>query len=70
MGGRYVTGAGDALDLICLREYGVQAGAVERVLEANPQIREVAHRLPAGLEITLPDMTAQDKSGQPPRLWD
>lgn len=66
----YVTAAGDALDLICLREYGAQAGAVERVLESNPHIKTVAHRLPVGTEITLPDMVVQDRAGQPLRLWD
>lgn len=66
----YVTAVGDALDLICLREYGAQAGAVERVLEANPHIKNVAHRLPVGTEITLPDMMVRDKAGQPLRLWD
>lgn len=70
MAGVYVTAAGDALDLICLRTYGAQAGAVERVLEANPHIRDMAHALPAGAEITLPDMVVQDKVGQPLRLWD
>ncbi|ETA49566.1 tail protein X [Ponticoccus alexandrii] len=66
----YVTVAGDALDLICLRKYGAQAGAVERVLEANPRIKTVAHRLPVGTEIILPDMVVQDKAGQLLRLWD
>ncbi len=64
----YVTRAGDALDLICLREYGAQAGAVERVLEANPQIKDFAHVLPMGVEISLPDMVVQDKGGQL-KLW-
>lgn len=66
----YVTRTGDALDLICLREYGAQAGAVEFVLEANPHIGDVAHRLPVGLEITLPDRVVQDKLGQSLKLWD
>ncbi len=70
MAGTYVTRAGDALDLICLREYSAQSGAVERVLEANPHIKKVAHRLPGGIEITLPDIAIQEKSGQPLRLWD
>ena len=70
MASLYVTSAGDALDLICLREYGAQAGAVERVLEANPHIRNVAHRLPVGIKITLPDMVVQDRIGQALRLWD
>lgn len=66
----YVTAAGDALDLICLRTYGAQPGAVERVLEANPHIKNVAHRLPVGINIALPDMVVQDRAGQPLRLWD
>ena len=70
MASLYVTTAGDALDLICLREYGAQAGAVECVLEANPHIRNVAHRLPGGVEISLPNMVVQDQAGQPLRLWD
>ncbi|TDE33175.1 tail protein X [Antarcticimicrobium sediminis] len=66
----YVTKVGDALDLICQREYGAQAGAVEQVLEANPHIKDVAHRLPVGAEITLPDMVVQAQSGQALKLWD
>jgi phage tail protein X len=65
-----VTGDGDALDLICYREYGVQAGAVERVLEVNPAIRDVAHRLPRGVQITLPDLANILPAGTTPRLWD
>ena len=65
----YITSLHDALDLICARHYGRQAGAVERVLAANPDIAEVAHRLPAGLEITLPNIV--DSAGQQAvKLWD
>jgi phage tail protein X len=65
----HITSMHDALDLICARHYGRQAGAVERVLEANPDIAGVAHRLPAGLEITLPDIV--DSAGQQAvKLWD
>ncbi|TRD16979.1 tail protein X [Palleronia caenipelagi] len=70
MASTYVTKAGDALDLICLREYGAQAGAVEHVLEANPQIRDVAHRLPPGTRITLPDGAWQAAQSPELRLWD
>lgn len=66
----YVTKKGDALDLICHREYGAQAGVAEQVLEANPHIKNIAHRFPAGLEITLPDLSVQDSASQPLRLWD
>lgn len=66
----YKTVLGDALDLICLREYGSHAGTVEQVLEANPQIRDVAHRLPIGTEITLPDLVASAHPVHGARLWD
>ncbi len=65
----YVTAEGDALDLVCLREYGREAGAVEPVLEANPHIRDVAHRMPRGLTITLPDLNVGERV-TPLRLWD
>lgn len=66
----YVTAEGDALDLICQREYGQQAGAVERVLEANPALKDVAHRLPVGVAIVLPDLNLQSLTAQSVRLWD
>ncbi len=65
-----ITGDDDALDLICYRKYGLQAGAVEQVLEANPAIRGVAHRPPRGLRITLPDLADRAGSASAPRLWD
>jgi phage tail protein X len=68
MGTVYTTGQGDHLDLICQRHYGRQAGAVEQVLEANPTLAAVAHRLPVGLAITLPDLTAINTGGEV-RLW-
>ena len=65
----HITSANDALDLICVRHYGSQAGTVEQVLDANPNIAAVAHRLPAGLEISLPDIASGDGQ-QTVRLWD
>ena len=65
----HVTATNDALDLICARHYGRQAGAVEQVLEANPDIAAVAHRLPVGLEITLPDIVTSGIQ-QTVKLWD
>lgn len=70
MSGEYVTRVGDALDLICLREYGAQAGVVETVLEANPHLGKVAHALPVGVTIALPDLPAKSVVGQSPKLWD
>jgi phage tail protein X len=40
------------------------------VLDANPDIAAVAHRLPVGLSIVLPDIAASQKSQQTVRLWD
>ncbi|WP_068305269.1 tail protein X [Pararhodobacter sp. CCB-MM2] len=65
----HVTTFGEALDLICLREYGAQAGAVERVLVVNPRVAHIAHALPAGTEIVLPDIDLS-VSGSQPKLWD
>ncbi|MBT9383338.1 tail protein X [Pseudooceanicola sp. CBS1P-1] len=65
----YTTAEGDQLDLICYRQYGQQAGAVEQVLDANPAIALTAHWLPAGITLTLPDLTADDTTGTA-RLWD
>lgn len=66
----YITRAGDALDLICLREYGRQAGAVEAVLADNPHIATIAHSLPAGVAIQLPPKTLPEAAGNEVRLWD
>ena len=66
----YTTREGDALDLICLREYGIQAGAVEQVLESNPHIKMDAHRLPAGLTLILPNIDAAKLQSGAVRLWD
>lgn len=68
MDARYTTAQGDQLDLICQRHYGRQAGAVELVLEANPQLAAVAHDLPPGLTLTLPDVAAGQTSGAL-KLW-
>ncbi len=66
----HVTNFGDALDLVCQRHYGRQAGAVEQVLLANPSIAPVAHDLPVGIAITLPDLSSQSAESQLIRLWD
>jgi phage tail protein X len=66
----HVTSTNDALDLICARHYGRQAGAVEQVLEVNPDIALFAHRLPAGLSIVLPDISARGQGSQALKLWD
>ncbi|HDZ81272.1 MAG TPA: phage tail protein [Roseobacter sp.] len=66
----HITSENDALDLICARHYGRQAGAVEQVLDANPDIAAVAHHLPVGLSIVLPDIATGGQGQQTVRLWD
>lgn len=70
MAGQYLTAEGDALDLICYRAYGAQAGVAEQVLEVNPHIKANAHDLPAGVTITLPDLNPRATAAQTARLWD
>jgi len=66
----HITSQGEQLDLICMRHYGRQFGVVEKVLEANPDIKNVAHRLPLGLEVILPDLGVDNGANQLLRLWD
>ncbi|MBK1638977.1 tail protein X [Rhodothalassium salexigens] len=56
----YETRAGDRLDQIALGHYGAQAGVVERILDANPDLLLAGHGpvLPAGLRLVLPDLPA------------
>lgn len=69
MSQRYRTKEGDVLDRVCWKHYGAQAGAVEAVLEANTNLAEHGEVLPAGLEITLPDLVLPETE-KLIRLWD
>lgn len=69
MSQRYRTKEGDVLDRVCWKHYGVQAGAVEAVLEANTNLAEHGEVLPAGLEIVLPDLVLPETE-KLIRLWD
>ena len=61
---------GDILDEIALARYGqTTGGAVELILDANPEIRGFGPVLPAGVIIRLPDWTPPAPA-QPVRLWD
>lgn len=64
----YRTTDGDMLDIICWAAYGRQSGAVEAVLDANRGLADRGPVYPAGVEISLPQITAP--SAQPARLWD
>jgi phage tail protein X len=55
----YTTRTGDVLDEIVWRYYERQDnGLVETVLEANRGLADYGPRLPAGIEITMPDAPA------------
>lgn len=66
----YRTKAGDTVDWICWRYYGVIAeGAVETLLESNRALAEHGPVLPAGLLVQLPQIEAPAKRREV-RLWD
>lgn len=66
----YRTSDGDTADYIAWKQYGSQDGQiVEQLLEANPGLADLGPVLPAGVLITLPDITpATDTTAV--RLWD
>ena len=66
---RYVTQPSDHLDLICKRHYGFSAGTVEAVLAVNHDIAHLAHRLPAGTTVVLPDLGEVRTATVRPKLW-
>ncbi len=69
MDAQYVTQPGVQLDLICKRYYGRTVGTVEAVLSANPDIADIAHRLPTGTQITLPNLGQTGGAALRPKLW-
>lgn len=60
---------GDTVDLIAWRHYGSKPGSAEAILEANQNLADYGVTLPAGLEITLPDLVEADTSTTV-NLWD
>ncbi|MDH0133543.1 tail protein X [Pseudomonas asiatica] len=54
------TSEGDLLDVICQHHYGHLNGAVEAVLEENPDLAREAQPYRAGLIIRLPVLLAQE----------
>lgn len=66
----YNTREGDTVDFIAWKFYGSTANqVVESVLAANRGLADHGPVLPAGLAITLPEVTEPAKS-QGVRLWD
>lgn len=65
---QYLTREGDILDDLCYRVYGKQeAGQVEAVLLANPNLADIALAIPARVVITFPDLPTEVKATV--RLW-
>lgn len=65
----YTTHQGEALDMICRKIYGGESGYVEQVLEVNPGLAALPHRLPIGTKINLPTLTRADKIPEIITLW-
>lgn len=66
----YTTIQGEMLDAICRKIYGDESGYVEQVMEANPGLAELPHRLPIGTKINLPDFARAEHSQPVVALWD
>ncbi|MCG8632706.1 MAG: tail protein X [Desulfobacterales bacterium] len=67
---KYRTVENDMLDRICHEYYGTSGKTVEAVLKANPGLADRGTTLPAGLEITLPDLAPDTDETATVRLWD
>ena len=70
MGRVYTTIQDEMVDAICRKIYGDESGYVELVLEANPGLAALSHRLPAGTRIALPDIDKASDSQSVVALWD
>lgn len=65
----YTTSDGDTVDEIAFKYYGTLDGrTAEKVLEANRGLSDYGPLLPAGVEITLPDI-APSATSKSVRLW-
>jgi len=65
---RWITRDGDMLDAIAWRVYGSEQ-AVHALLAANPHVVRHPPRLPAGLALTLPPVSAAPRPVHSVRLW-
>ena len=66
---QYTTKANDMVDAIAYKVYGATAGYTEAILAANPGLADQGPILPAGITITLPDMSNQAQQIQTVKLW-
>lgn len=66
----YVTSDGDTADYIAWKYYGNQdPGTVEALVDANKGLADIGPLLPAGMVITLPEITTP-VTEQGIKLWD
>lgn len=70
MGRIYTTIQGEMVDAICRKIYGDESGYVEQLLEANPGLAALPHRLPTGTKVALPDLIRADDRRAIISLWD
>ena len=61
---------GECLDALVWRATGAGVDAADRVLAANPGIARVAHALPEGRIVLIPDLPAAPATPAPVQLWD
>ena len=64
----YTSKDGETLDYIVWRHYGKTAGIQEQVLVQNRHLAGYDAVLPAGVQITLPDIV-QDTNKQKIKMW-
>jgi phage tail protein X len=66
----YKTREGDTVDSIAWKAFGrVTSAMLRAVLEANPGLADRGASLPAGVDVVLPDMPAQDVAKPSVVLW-
>lgn len=67
----YTTADGDMLDEIAWKYYGTtDAGQVESILVANPNLADLGPVFAAGVIIVLPDASSAAQTTQGVKLWD
>nr|WP_172613295.1 phage tail tape measure protein [Brucella sp. 10RB9215] len=66
----YTTVQGEMVDAICRKIYGDESGYVEQVMDANPGLAALPHRLPMGTKIHLPELSKADDRQTVVSLWD
>ena len=61
---------GECLDALVWRATGRGADATDAVLAANPGLAAIAHRLPEGRIVVIPDLPAAPATPALVQLWD